>query len=112
MFSFGHVTELNEDFFHSKMVVRHASHYMNMLDRAVGLLGPDIELLTEILVELGQTHSKFGVDASFYPPMGQALIATLKDHLGDNLTEEAKEAWLEVYGAMSYDMMRGKNVKT
>jgi hemoglobin-like flavoprotein len=111
VFSFGHVTKLNEEFFQNKVVVRHASHYMNMLDRAVGLLGPDIELLTEILVELGQTHAKFGVDASFYPPMGQALIATLKDHLGNNLTDEAKEAWLEVYGAMSYDMIRAKSMK-
>mmetsp|Transcript_20717 Transcript_20717/g.36417 ORF Transcript_20717/g.36417 Transcript_20717/m.36417 type:complete len:160 (+) Transcript_20717:90-569(+) len=112
VFSFGHVTHLDEEFYKSPMLVRHASHYMNMVDRAIGLLGPDIELLTEILVELGQTHAKFGVDASFYPPMGQALIATLEEYLGDDLTEEARDSWLEVYGAMSYDMIRAKNVKS
>jgi nitric oxide dioxygenase len=82
-----------------------------MVDRAIGLLGPDIELLTEILIELGEQHSKFGVEACFYPPMGQALIQTMEKQLGKKFTPEIKDAWLECYQALAYDMMRAKNAK-
>jgi hemoglobin-like flavoprotein len=109
VFSFGDGTKLDEDFYKSPRLTRHATHYMIMVDRAVGLLGPDIELLTDILLELGNSHFKFGVQASFYPPMGSALIATLANMLGDKFTHEIKDSWLECYQALAYDMIRAKN---
>lgn len=83
---------------------------MSMVDRAVGLLGPDIELLTEILLELGVKHERFGVKASYYVPMGQALIQMLEELLGKDkyFTDDVKDSWLEVYQALSYDMIRAK----
>jgi hemoglobin-like flavoprotein len=82
---------------------------MKMVDRAIGLLGPDIELLTDILIELGEKHNKFGVKPSYYPPMGQALIKTMEDMLGDKFTQEIKDAWLETYQALAYDMIRARS---
>jgi len=111
VFTFCSVDASDEALYKNPRLVRHAIHYMNMVDRAIGLLGPDVELLTEVLIELGRTHAKFGVDASFYPPMGTALIATLSEHLGQAFTDETRIAWLEIYGAMSYDMIRAKHVK-
>ena len=58
VFSFGQDTELNDEFYKSPGLVKHAKYYMRMVDRAIGLLGPDIELLTEILIELGEKHQK------------------------------------------------------
>jgi nitric oxide dioxygenase len=84
---------------------------MAMVDRAIALLGPDIELLTDILMELGRQHLKFGVEASFYPPMGQALIHTMEEMLGDKFVSSAKDAWLECYTALAYDMIRAKHSK-
>jgi methyl-accepting chemotaxis protein len=81
---------------------------MKMVDRAIGLLGPDIELLTEILLQLGEKHHHFGVKPSYYPPMGQALINTMADMLGDKFTREIKDAWLETYQALAYDMIRAR----
>jgi hypothetical protein len=75
-----------------------------MLDRAVDLLGPDIELLTEIILELGGKHVVYGVKASHYDPMGRALISTLQEILGDRFTQQQKDSWLEVYQALTYDM--------
>lgn len=79
---------------------------MRMLDRAINLLGPDIEMLTEIMLTLGEQHAKFGVRPSFYPPMGQALLVVLEEFLGEDFTPHMKECWLETYQALSYDMMR------
>jgi hypothetical protein len=109
VFSFGKDIELNDDFFKSPRLVKHAKHYMDMVDRAIGLLGPDIELLTEILMELGRQHTKFGVESSFYPPMGHALIHTMEEVLGDKFSSSTKNAWLECYQALAYDMIQGAN---
>lgn len=77
-----------------------------MVDRALSLLGPDIELLTDILEDLGKKHVRFGVTPAMFPPMGMALLATVKELLGEKYTPEANKAWLEVYHAFSYDMIR------
>ena len=42
-----------EDLHANPRFLRHASHYMAMMDRAVDLLGPELDLLTEILIKLG-----------------------------------------------------------
>jgi hypothetical protein len=106
VFSFGHSEELNEDFYKSPRLIKHAKYFIQMVDRALSLLGPDIELLTEILEDLGKKHARFGVTPSMFPPMGMALLATVKELLGDKYTPEVKMAWLEVYHAFSYDMIR------
>ena len=46
--------ETNEDLNENPRFVRLATHYMAMMDRAVGLLGPELDLLTEILINLGE----------------------------------------------------------
>ena len=72
------------------------------------MLGPDIELLTEILLELGVKHVSYGVKPEYFPSMGRALLYAVKEREGDHYTEEVKDAWVEVYGALSYDMIRAQ----
>jgi len=81
---------------------------MNMIDKALGMLGPDIELLTEILLDLGHKHVGYGVKPEYYPSMGQALIQVLADELGDRFTQTMRDDWVEIYGALSYDMIRAQ----
>jgi hemoglobin-like flavoprotein len=109
VFSFGKDTELNDDFFKSDRLIKHAKYFVQMIERAIGLLGPDIELLTDVLLQLGEKHAGFGVKASHFPPMGDALLKTVEELLGDKYTTEVKESWLEVYQALSYDMIRARN---
>jgi hemoglobin-like flavoprotein len=91
---------------------RHAKYFIQMIDRALGMLGPDIELLTEILMELGVKHVSYGVKPEYFPSMGRALIHAVKESMGDIWSDEIKDAWVEVYGALSYDMIRAqKNAK-
>jgi hemoglobin-like flavoprotein len=73
VFSFGKETELNEEFFASPQLAKHASFFIQMIEQAIGLLGPNIELLTDILIELGEKHATFGVKDSHYPAMGETL---------------------------------------
>ena len=77
-----------------------------MLDMALGMLGPDIELLSEIMSELGEKHVRYGVLPEMYPLMGEALIGALEDAFKSPLKSNVKDAWREVYGALSSDMVR------
>ena len=69
------------------------------------MLGPDAELLGDILKDLGKKHAHFGVKADFFPFMGDALIATLKETLGEQFTPETEKSWLKVYAALSDKMV-------
>jgi hemoglobin-like flavoprotein len=94
----------------SKRFIMHAKFFIQMIEKALGMLGPDIELLTEMLLELGGKHVGYGVKPEYFPSMGQALLFAVKDRLGDDYTDEVKDAWVEVYGALSLDMIRGQKI--
>lgn len=87
---------------------KHAKYFIQMIDKALGMLGPDIELLTEILMELGAKHVRYGVKPEYFPSMGRSLVYTVETLLDDEFTREIKDAWVEVYGALSYDMIRAQ----
>jgi methyl-accepting chemotaxis protein len=96
----------------SRRFLRHATYFVQMIDKALSMLGPDIDILTEILLELGEKHVRYGVKPEYFSSMGRALIESLAAELGDDFTSDVKADWVEVYGALSYDMIRGqKNVR-
>jgi hemoglobin-like flavoprotein len=90
---------------------KHAKRFVDMFDKAVEMLGPDIELLTDILLVLGAKHVGYGVKAEYYPSMGRALIGTMKDLLADEFTDIIEDSWYEMFGAISYDMIRAPQQK-
>ena len=82
-----------------------AGLYIKLLDTVVDMLGPDLAMLEEILVELGEKHYKtYGVTHDMYAPMGEALMETFEEHLKDDFTPDAKSVWLAVWKDLSDDM--------
>ena len=69
------------------------------------MLGPDIELLTEINHELGERHVKYGVTPAMYHFMGEAVIFTMKEMLGDKFDADMQKAWEIVYAELSGDIL-------
>mmetsp|Transcript_3787 Transcript_3787/g.5953 ORF Transcript_3787/g.5953 Transcript_3787/m.5953 type:complete len:158 (+) Transcript_3787:152-625(+) len=101
----------DEQLIKSRRFLKHASYFIQMIDKALGMLGPDIELLTEILLELGQKHVNYGVKPEYFPSMGRSLIHAIQATLGDDSFDaEIKDSWVEVYGALSYDMIRAQKL--
>ena len=84
----------------------HASYLIQMIDTAMNMLGPDSELLTEIMLDLGAKHVSYGVKPEYFPVMGEALILTLEETLKEEITPEIKEAWKETYHELSSDMVK------
>lgn len=86
----------------------HSKILIEMLDTTLNLLGPDFELLSEILEDLGRKHVSFGVRPEMYASMGGAVIFMLEQTLGESFTEAKRAAWKETYGEISQDMIRAQ----
>ncbi|MBV6656583.1 MAG: hemin receptor [Devosiaceae bacterium] len=50
---------------------------------------------------LAVKHVEYGVTPAHYAPVGEALIWTLDQGLGDAFTDELKEAWVAAYTLLS-----------
>ncbi|KAL7577990.1 hypothetical protein ACA910_007606 [Epithemia clementina (nom. ined.)] len=92
----------------SKRFRMHAAYMIEMLDTALNMLGPDLELLTEILYDLGAKHARYGCEECMYPVMGESLLTALKETLKDGFTNEMRCAWIEMYRELSEDMIQGQ----
>lgn len=53
---------------------------------------------------LGERHSEYGVKPEHYHTVGEALIWTLAETLGDDFTPEVREAWLVAYTLLAQNM--------
>lgn len=85
----------------------HSKRMIEMLDVALGMIGPEHEILTEILTKLGKRHVHHGVKKEFFPILGEALKDALSERLDGKWTYEVEEAWEIVYGEMSRDIIKG-----
>ena len=63
---------------------------LNLLER------PDD--LSAVLKMLGGRHKSYGVTASHYDRVGEALVTTLHQCLRSSFTNEARAAWTALYG--------------
>lgn len=76
----------------------------NMFNVIVRMLN-NLEILSSILKDLAENHVHYGVHESHYQTVGDALIKTLEQSLGEDFTPEVKDAWREVYSVMSEAMI-------
>ena len=67
------------------------------------------ENLTQVIRKLGERHHRYGAQAAHYPLVGQLLLQTFQDFLGDNFTPQMKEAWSKAYEIISTEMLKGVN---
>lgn len=78
---------------------------MTMIGAAVRGLD-DLGALTPVVQGLGKRHVKYNVKDEHYATVGEALIWTLEQGLGDKFTDDVKEAWTTVYTTLA-DLMKG-----
>jgi len=76
---------------------------MTMIVTAVRLLDDPDTLLPTLRI-LGSRHVAYGVQASHYDTVGQALLGTLAMGLGEAFTPSVREAWIAMYGVVSKTM--------
>lgn len=67
-----------------------------------GLTTP--ERILPAVRQLGCRHAGYGVQDAHYATVGEALLWTLGQGLGDQFTAETKEAWTVVYTVLATTM--------
>ena len=67
----------------------------------------NIDDLVPVVKNLGKRHVKYHVTDEMYQPVGEALLWTLEQGLGDAFTEEVKEAWATVYNIIAETAIAG-----
>lgn len=75
-----------------------------MIGTAVAKLD-DLEGLIPVLEDLGRRHVPYGVKEAHYQTVGESLLKTLEQGLGEAFTPEVRAAWSEVYAAMAKVMI-------
>jgi hemoglobin-like flavoprotein len=73
---------------------------MGMLATAVTNLH-QVETILPAVEELGRRHGSYGVTATHYQPVGEALIWTLGKGLGDAFTPAVEGAWVAAYTTLA-----------
>ena len=69
---------------------------MTMITVAVRGLS-DLEKIVDDVKALGVRHVHYGVKDAHYDTVGEALLWTLDQGLGEDFTPELKESWTKVY---------------
>lgn len=69
---------------------------MDMLTLAVGLLRQP-QRLSDAIMHLGTRHASYGVTEAHFQPVGEAMIATLRQSLGADFRPEVEMAWQSMY---------------
>ncbi len=76
---------------------------IEMISVAVSKL-TELNVLIPVLQNLGKRHGGYGVQDSHYDTVGAALLKTLGQGLGNEFTQDVKNAWTNVYGVMAHVM--------
>jgi hemoglobin-like flavoprotein len=84
---------------------------MSMLNIAVAGLS-DLNKIVPAVQQLGRRHTDYNVKPEHYTTVGEALLWTLEQGLGDAFTPEVKNAWATVYGIVSKTMIDAAQAKT
>jgi len=72
----------------------------------------DPETILPTIRDLGKRHVGYGVKEEDYATVGDALLWTLEQRLGEDFTPEVKEAWEEAYKLLSNVMINaGREVR-
>jgi hemoglobin-like flavoprotein len=72
--------------------------FVPMIDKVLNMLGPSDEMLSEILMDIGAKHARYGVKPEYFPTMGKALVSVVGGSLGEDVFNmEIQESWIELY---------------
>lgn len=77
-------------------MVEQGKRLMQMLAVAVNGL-PKLATIVGAVQDMGVRHGDYGVEPEQYDSVAAALLWTLEQGLGEDYTEDVKDAWTETY---------------
>ena len=97
--------ELNPDYknLFKEDMTKQGRKLMDMINMVVNSLAYP-EAILPAIKSSGKRHAHYGVEDSDYDVVGEAFIWTLRIGLGNDFTDEVKQAWIEAYTFLSKTM--------
>jgi len=92
----------------SRRFLTHAAFLVEMIEKALNMLGEDDDALESMLKELGEKHVRYGVKPDYFPYMREAIIQMLHETLSVRFTEKDEDAWREVLAVLITDMAKAQ----
>jgi hemoglobin-like flavoprotein len=80
---------------------------VRMLNYIVSMLNHLDEIRPQI-DHLASAHNRYGAKPEHYAVVGECLIKTLQEGLGENWNPELEEAWVAVYTLLSGEMIQAQ----
>src|SRR6478672_3464855 len=71
-----------------------------------------IDQIVPAVQALGRRHAGYGVRESHYATVGEALLWTLEQGLGDAFTDPVRAAWTDAYGTLAAVMIEASRGET
>ena len=68
-----------------------------------------LDQLVPAVQALGRRHAGYGVREAHYGTVGEALLWTLEQGLGDAFTPDVRGAWADAYGTLASVMIDAAN---
>jgi hemoglobin-like flavoprotein len=88
-------------------LIVHGLRIVNMIDQILDLMGPDIDVLREILQEQVQRHKRHGVKKEHFAHMGTAIRGALRELLDKEIyTDEMDMSWKEMFDKLTSTMIQ------
>ena len=86
-------------------ILVHSKRILSIMDNAISLIGPDHELLTDLLRSTGKRHAQAGVKVQYIPFMGKAVIRALSEFMGDEWSDKLENSWEVVMDELCEDVI-------
>jgi hemoglobin-like flavoprotein len=85
----------------------HGQRIVQMIDQVLDVLGPDTDVLKEILADVGQRHQRKGVQKEHFVHMGSAIRGALSKILEpENYSAEVDMAWKDIFDKLSQTIVQ------
>ena len=94
----------------SKRVLVHATFIIEMVEKALQMLGKDDAELAEFLENLGRKHIAYKVTPQHMPFMADSIVHMLKETIGKDgkFSKEDEQAWTMVLAALVANMSKAQ----
>lgn len=88
-------------------VTEQAGRLTYMLTYVVSRLDK-LDTILEDVQRLAERHNKYGAEPKHYMIVGECLLATLKEGLGENWNHDIMEAWASAYDIIATAMIQAQ----
>jgi len=91
---------------HGMAILINGQNIIQMLNTIFSVLGPDTDLLQEVLLDIGYNHCKLGLSPDHFMLLCRALLEVVAKAMGDDWTAELKRAWFQVIRFLSIEISK------